>query len=140
MNQLKPPENGYQSRIRTNVIRLFRWNGAWGVATALMAFGPKFLWNRALGFTLLAVGLDIAVGIGMILANKNYLAELDEFQREVQLDSMGVTLGVGLIVGVPFSVMDAYRVIPFHVNIAYLLILMSLTFGVSNLYGTWRYR
>jgi hypothetical protein len=140
MNQLKPPENGYQSRIRTNVIRLFRRNGAWGVATALMAFGPKFLWNRALGFTLLAVGLDIAVGIGMILANKNYLAELDELQRKVQLNSMGVTLGVGLIVGVPFSVMDAYRVLPFHVNIAYLLILMSLTFGVSNLYGTWRYR
>jgi hypothetical protein len=53
---------------------------------------------------------------------------------------MGVTLGVGLIVGVPFSVMDAYQVIPFHVNIAYLVILMSLTFGVSNLYGTWRYR
>jgi hypothetical protein len=37
-------------------------------------------------------------------------------------------------------VMDAYHVIPFHANIAYLLILMSLTFGVSNLYGTWRYR
>ncbi len=33
MNQLKPPENGYQSRIRTNTKRLFRWNGAWVAAT-----------------------------------------------------------------------------------------------------------
>src|SRR5580700_9883717 len=33
VNQLKPPEIGYQARIRTNVIRLFRWNGAWGAAT-----------------------------------------------------------------------------------------------------------
>ena len=140
MNQLKPPENGYQARTRTNVIRLFRWNGAWGVATALMAFGPKFLWNRALVFTLLAVGLDVAVGIGMLLANKNYLAELDELQRKVQLNAMGITLGVGLIAGVPLSVMDSYHVIPFHADIAYLLILMSLTFVVSNLYGTWRYR
>ena len=140
MNQSKPPQNGYESRTRTNVIRLFGWNGAWAAATVLMAIGPKFLWNRALVFTLLAVGLDVAVGVGMILANKKYLAELDELQRKVQLNSMGVTLGVGLIVGVPFSVMDAYQVIPFHVNIAYLLILMSLTFGVSNLYGTWRYR
>jgi hypothetical protein len=105
-----------------------------------MAFGPKFLWNNALVFTLLAVGLDVAVGIGMILANKNYLAELDELQRKVQLNSMGITLGVGLIAGVPFSVMDRYHVIPFHADIAYLLILMSLTFVVSNLYGTWRYR
>ena len=94
-----------------------------------MAFGPKFLWNKALVFTLLAVGLDLAVGVGMILANKKYLAELDELQRKVQLNSMGITLGVGLIAGVPLSVMDAYHVIPFHADIAYLLILMSLTFA-----------
>jgi hypothetical protein len=140
MNQLKPPENGYQSRTRTNVVRLFRWNGAWGAATALMAFGPGFLWNKALVFTLLAVGLDIAVGVGMILANIKYIVELDELQRKVQLNSMGITLGVAMVVGVPFSVMDAYHVIPFHADIAYLLILMSLTFAVSNLYGTRRYR
>jgi len=140
MSQLKPLANGYQSRVRTNVIRLFLWNGAWVAATALMAFGPKFLWNKTLVFTLLAVGLDVAVGVGMILANKTYLAELDELQRKVQLNAMGITLGVGLIAGVPFSVMDSYHVIPFHADIAHLLIFMSLTFVVSNLYGTWRYR
>jgi hypothetical protein len=140
MNELKPRGNAYQSRSRTNVIRLFRWNGAWAAATALMALGPKFLWNNALAFTLLAVGLDVAVGLGMILANKKYLAELDELQRKVQLNSMAITLGVGLIAGVPFSVMDSYHVIPFHADIASLLVLMSLTFAVSNLYGRWRYR
>src|SRR5689334_2499100 len=134
MVQLKPSENGYQSRTRTNVIRLFYWNGAWGAATALMALGPKFLWNKALVFTLLAVGLDVAVGVGMILANKKYIAELDELQQKVQLNSMGITLGIALIAGVPLSVMDAYHVIPFHADIAYLLILMSLTFALSNLY------
>jgi hypothetical protein len=140
MNRLKPPENGYQSRNRTNVIQLLYWNGAWAAATALMAFGPKFLWNKVMVFTLLAVALDVAVGVGMILANKKYIAELDELQRKVQLNSMGITLGVALIAGVPLSVMDAYHVIPFHADIAYLLILMSLTFAVSNLYGTRRYR
>ena len=140
MDQLKPPEKGYESRYRTNTKRLVGWNSAWVAATMLMLFGPKVLWNKALGFTLLAVGLDVAVGVGMILANKKYLAELDELQRKVQLNSMGITLGVGLIAGVPLSVMDAYQVIPFHADIAYLLVLMSLTFGVSNLYGTRRYR
>ncbi len=140
INPSKPRQRDYESRTRMNVIRLFRWNGAWGAATALMAFGPKFLWNRALVFTLLAVGLDVAVGVGMILANKNYLTELDELQRKVQLNSMGITLGVGVIAGVPLSVMDAYHVIPFHADIAHLSILMAVTFLVSNLYGTWRYR
>jgi hypothetical protein len=140
MNQVKRPEKSYQSRTRTNVIRLFRWNGVWAASTALMVFGPKFLWNKASVFTLLAVGLDVAVGIGMILSNKNYLAELDELQRKVQLNSMAITLGIGLIAGVPFSVLDFYHLISFHADIADLLILMSLTFLVSNLYGARRYR
>ena len=140
MTQLKPPENPYRSRIWANNKRLACWYGAWVAATALMAFGPRFLWNNALMFTLLAVGVDLTFGVAMILATKRYVMELDELQRKVQLNSMGITLGVAVVVGVPLSVMDAYHVIPSHANIAYLLILMSLTFGVSNLYGTRRYR
>ncbi len=140
MDSTNRAETGYQTRTRANVLRLFRWNGVWMVTTALMAFGPRFLWNRSTVFTLAAVALDMAVGVGMILANKRYLAELDDLQRKVQLNSMGITLGVGLIVGVPFSVMDSYHMIPFHADIAFLLIVMALTFAASNLYGTRRYR
>ena len=140
MNQLKTPKNGYQSRIRTNIIRLLRWNGAWLAATALMAFGPKFLWNKALGFTLLAVGLDVAVGVGMVLATKKYVMELDELQQKVYLNALGIAMGVGLIVGIPFSVMGTYQVIPFHADFSYMVILMGLTFFASFLYGTVRYR
>ena len=92
MHQLKPPENGYQSRIRANVIGLFRWNGAWAAATLLMALGPKFLWHMALGLTLLAAGLDVAVGVGMILANVKYVMELDELQRKIFLNALGLAV------------------------------------------------
>jgi hypothetical protein len=64
MNQPKTPEKSYQSRIWMRTIRLACWGGAWLAATALMKFGPKFLSNKALAFTLLAVGLDVAVGVG----------------------------------------------------------------------------
>src|SRR5215831_20170107 len=100
MVQPKQPENGYRSRIRTNTRLLFRWNGAWAAATALMAFGPKFLWNKALVFTLLAVALDVAVGVGMILATKKYVMELDELQQKVYLNALGITVGVGVIAGI----------------------------------------
>ena len=139
MNERKTPENGYQARIWKRTIRLACWGGAWLAATALMKFGPKFLWNKALAFTLLA-GLDVAVGVGMILANKTYLAELDELQQKVYLNALGITVGAALIAGVPYSVMDYYHVTPFHAEIWHLLMLMSLTFSVSFLYGTWRYR
>jgi hypothetical protein len=105
-----------------------------------MALGPKFLWNKALGFTLLAVGLDVALGVGLILANKKYLEELDELQRKVQLNSLGITVGVGMIAGIPYSVMNSYHVLPFHADVSHLVMLMGLTCVVSNLYGTRRYR
>ena len=139
MNRLKAPENGYRSRIRTNIIRLACWGGAWLAATALMKFGPKFLWNQVLVFTLLAVSLDVVVGIGMILANKKYVAELDELQQKVYLNALGITVGVALIAGVPYTVMDYYHVISFHAEIWHLLMLMSLTFVLTFLYGTMRY-
>src|SRR5690242_15203619 len=105
-----------------------------------MAFGPRFLWNKALGFTLLAVGLDIAAGVGVILANKKYLDELDELQRKVQHNSLAITVGVAMIVGIPYSMMDAYHLLPFHADVSHLVMLMALTFAISNLYGTRRYR
>ena len=140
MTQRIPPENSYRSQIRTNLKRLARWNGAWLAATALMSFGPKFLWNRALVFTLLAVALDVAVGVGMVLATKKYVMELDELQQKVYLNALGIAMGVGLIAGIPSSVMNMYHVIPFQADISHLVILMGLTFFVSFLYGMRRYR
>lgn len=136
----KRPENGYRARIRTSTQRLVRWNAVWVAATALMAFGPKFLWNRSLVFTVLAAGLDIAMGAGMILATKKYIEDLDELQRKVYLNALAITVGVGVVAGIPWSVMDLYHVIPFKADIAHLVILMGLTFFVSFLYGTRRYR
>ena len=140
MDQSVTRESGYQSRTRTNVIQLFRWCGAWAGTCALMAFGPKFLWNKALVLTLLAIGVNVCVGIGTILANKEYFEELDELQRKVHLNSLAITVGVAMIVGIPYSVMDSYHVLPFHADISHLMVLMSLTYAASNLYGTRRYR
>jgi len=140
MNQLRPLESGYQSRTMTNIVRLACWNGAWVGTCALIAFGPKFLWNRTLLFTLLAVGLNVCVGVGMLLSNKKYVEGLDELQRRVYLNGLAITVGVSLIAGVPISVMAGYGVIPCKADIACLMMLMALTFLVSMLYGTWRYR
>lgn len=140
MNQLKPRESGYEARTRANVIRIFWWTAAWVGSCALLAFGPKFLWNKALVFTLLAVALNVLAGICAIMANKRYFEELDDLQRKVHLNSLAITVGVAFVAAVPYSLMDSYHLIPFHADIAYLVMLMGLTYGVSNIYGTRRYR
>jgi len=140
MDQSKAPKSSYELRTCTNVMRLFYWCAAWVASCALLTFGPKFFWNKALVFTLLAVALNVFVGICAILANKKYLDELDDLQRKVQLNSLAITVAVAFIAAVPYSVMDSYHLIPFHADIAHLVMLMSLTYAASNLYGTRRYR
>jgi hypothetical protein len=86
MNPSKPENHGYQSRTLKNTLQLFSWASAWVGTCALMAFGPRLLWNKNLAFTLLAVALNFCVGVGLILAHKRYLASLDELQRRVYLE------------------------------------------------------
>jgi putative transcriptional regulator len=106
MNPSKPQKHGYQSRTLKNVLQLAIWGGVWLGTCGLMALGPRFLWNKILMFTLLAVGLNFCVGVGLILAHKKYLASLDELQRKVYLDALGITVGVVLIVAIPYAVLD----------------------------------
>jgi hypothetical protein len=144
VNQLKSPANGYQSRVWKGNLRLFLWNGAWAAATMLMALGPKFLWHKVLAFTLPAIGLDLALdlalGVGVILATKRYVMELDELQQRVLLNALGITVGVAMIAVPPLSVMDVAHMLPFHVNISHLIMLMAVTFVVSLVYGSVRYQ
>jgi hypothetical protein len=138
MNQSKPLERSYASRTNTGLRRLAGWAGAWVASTWLMKLGPEHLWDKALLFTLLAVGLDVAVGVGLILAHQRWAAGLDELQRKIYLDATGITLGVTVIAGVPYSFLSKLGVVPFQFS--HLLILTCVTFLISNIYGTWRYR
>jgi hypothetical protein len=138
MNQMKRAENGYRSRVRANSMRLYWSSGAWVAATMLMV--KEFTGHKALVFTLSAVGLDLAAGIGLILVFKKFITEADELQRKLLLNAFAIAFGVGVIAGIPLATMSAFRVIPVRANIGHLVILQSLTFVASLLYGNQRYR
>src|SRR5579872_5781687 len=134
MNQTRTPENGYHSRTLKNIVQLLCWGAAWLASCALMSRGPGFLWTKASAFTLAAVGLNFCVGVGLILAHKKYLASLDELQRKVYLDALGITVGAIFIVTIPYSVLDRYNIVHLKNGVAGLIILMSVTYLASFFY------
>jgi hypothetical protein len=140
MNPSKPPKHSYQSRNLRSILQLFSWAVAWVGTCALMSFGPRLLWNKTSALTLLAVGLNFCVGVGLIVVHKKYLGSLDELQRKVYLDALGITVGVVLIVAVPYAVLDRFNIVHLKGEVSDLLILMTVTFLASFLNGTWRYR
>ncbi len=124
---------------RRNTANLLFWTAAWVVSMAVAVFGPLLVWESkavSLGATL----LNVALGAGMILANKRHLDGLDELQRKIQLDAMAFTLGVGLVAGLAYSTLDVTDVIAADAEIAFLVILMSIAYIGANIYGHRKYR
>jgi hypothetical protein len=139
MTQIPGPSR-FESRIRRGTKKLALWTGAWLLAVALLAHGPEYLWAGQLGLTLVAAAINLVTGIGWVLATRHHLSDLDELHRKVLLEAMGIALGVGVIVSVPYTLLEGHDSAPFDGDSAHLLILMSLTFIASVVAGLRRYR
>ena len=140
MNKIITDTCDLTARTKKNTLRLACWTGAWVLATAGAAFGPRFLWDFNTLPTILGVLIHIGIGFGMIRVFKQYLLGLDELQRKIQLDAIALTLGVGLVIGSSYELLEDIKLIPFEPEISHLIILMSLTSCVGIILGNRRYQ
>ncbi len=53
---------------------------------------------------------------------------------------MALTLGVGMVVGVSYELLEDIKLITFEPEISHLIILMGLTFGIGIIVGNRRYQ
>lgn len=116
------------SSCANHTIPLAAWSGAWLATLALAVFGPEFLWNSAEGLTWFAVLLNLAAGVGMIATNVRYLASIDEMMQRILLEAMAISLGVGVVGGLAYSVLDVTNLIPFDAEIGHLIGLFGLAY------------
>ena len=138
----QPPTNAnhWQTSNQPNKRRVMGWASAWVLSTALAAFGPKFFWDFETLPTILAVLLNLTVGVGMIMANIRQLKGMDEMQQKIFLDASAVTLGVGLIAGCSYELLEDIRLISYQPEISHIILLMCLTFAVSMIVSNRRYQ
>ena len=140
MNEFTENASEWATTNKRNTRNLRNWTAAWVLSMALANFGPVFLWEGNRALTLSGILLNLAIGAGMILSNKRFLQGLDERQQKIQLQAMGITLGVGLIVGMAYSNLDTTNLIPFDAEISHLVIVMALTYLAAVVLGLRKYR
>ena len=87
-----------------------------------------------------AVAVNLAVGIGWIVAFTRFLREIDELQRKIMQDALAVTLGVGWVGGFAYVVADAAGLVAHDVDIAVLPALLGVVYMIAIVVGTLRYR
>lgn len=131
--------DGRPSTQRGRTRSLAAWTAAWLVSMAIAVFGALFAWPENDALKLVTIFANVAIGFGMIVANKRHLDGLDELQRKVQLEAMAFTLGIGLVLGFGYSTLDITNVIESDAEISYLVVIMSLTYLGSVIFGLRRY-
>jgi hypothetical protein len=139
MNDLDTNSGNWASNNARNTSRLRNWTGAWLLSMAVATFGPIFLWENT-SLTLALILLNMAIGFGMIWANKLHLKGLDEMHQKVQLEAMALSLGVGLVVGLAYSNLDIANIIASDAEISHLVMLMGLTYLFGVIGGLRKYR
>ncbi len=137
---MKNLDHNFHTKMRKNTVNLAKWTAAWVVTMAIVAFGPKLIWNFHPVISVIAIIINFAVGIGMILANRRHLNTQDEMQRKIQLEAMGISLGIAVVAGLAYSMMDVANLIHYDAEIAHLVILIDLTYLAGVIYGSYRYK
>ncbi len=129
MNKLKQMNaDQYKDRNYQNTRSLRNWTMAWTLSMAIAAFAPKYLWDFNMIISMVAIIISLVFGVGMLLSNRRYLRGLDEMQQRIMFDAMGLSLGVGLVLGLTYDLLEDIKLISFQPEIAHLVIIMCLTY------------
>lgn len=132
-------KDNLNTRTKRNTIQLAIWTLTWVLSVALVSFGPKFIWDYDINISIFAMVVNLGIGCKMILVNKTHLLGLDEMQQRIQLNAMGIALGVGLVAGTAYEMMEDIKLIPFEPEISHLIIVMCLTYTIAIALGTRKY-
>jgi hypothetical protein len=140
MDKLKADSNNYPTRIAKSSLHLLRWTATWLATTAFAGLGPGLIWDYATLPTILAILVNLGIGYRMILQIKRYVQALDELGQKIFLNAASITLGVGLVCGISYTLLASQKLISFQPEIGHLNSLMALTFVAANYAGARKYR
>ena len=65
---------------------------------------------------------------------------MDDLQRLIQLEAISLALGVGIVVGISYELLEDVKLITFEPEISHLIILIGLTYLFGLFLGNRHYR
>jgi hypothetical protein len=115
------------------------WVFAWVASTAFLSYGVNFLWDNLL-ITKIGLVINLAIGVGMIIAQKNVFKHYDELQKKIQFDAMAITLGLAVVFGLVYEISFDFGVIDSEPEFEYLVFFISFSYITSIIISTRKYK
>lgn len=127
------------TRLNRGTKQIFIWTLAWVLSNALVMFGSKNLWNYHTEITLLALVLNLGLGIKMLLVFKSHLADMDEMQRKIHFNAIAVSLGVSMVLGSIMGMLEPVGLLEQVPSASSLLFVMGISYIVAVFVNFKRY-
>ena len=118
---------------------MLAWTLAWVASLAFLTGAENSLWDNII-FTQIGLIINLAIGIGMIIANKNLFKTYDELQKKIQFEAMAITLGLAVVVGNTYEISFDFGVINSEPEFEYLMYFISFSYIVSTIINSRKYR
>tara|TARA_B100000470_G_scaffold149350_1_gene116163 strand:- start:88 stop:474 length:387 start_codon:yes stop_codon:yes gene_type:complete len=112
---------------------------AWVASLAFLSAGANYLWDSLL-ITKIGLLINLAIGIGMIIAHKNLFKTYDELQKKIQFEAMAITLGLAVVVGLTYEIAFDFGVINSEPEFEYLMFFISFSYIASIIINSRKYR
>lgn len=115
------------------------WRLAWVVSLVILTGAENSLWDNKI-YTIIGLIINFAIGIGMIIAEKNLFKTYDELQKRIQFEAMAITLGLVIIVGLTYEVSFDFGIIDKEPQFEYLMLFISLLYIITNIVNSRRFQ
>jgi ABC-type lipoprotein release transport system permease subunit len=124
---------------KNNTKIMLTWCFTWVASLAFLSGGVNYLWDSLL-ITKIGLLINLAIGIGMIIAHKNLFKTYDELQKKIQYEAMALTLGLAVVVGLTYEVSFDFGVINSEPEFEYLIFFICFSYMASTIINSLRYR
>jgi len=116
---------------RKTTVQLAIWTWTWVASMALATFGRVFLWDKSnTTLSAISIALNVALGIGMIIGNRNYFNNFDELEKKIYLEALALAMGLNVVFGLAYNLCDQANLLPFKADIGVLVLFTSISFSI----------
>lgn len=139
---MQPPStspDNWTTRVSKSTLRFIAWTFVWTASMVLADKAELYQWYDSAALSLLAIGLNALLGVGMIFSFIRHLNQMDELQRKIQLDALAMTVGISLVGCFSYSLLVTAGFIT-DVEVSDIILLMTFSYMAGVGVGQVRYR
>jgi len=113
----------------------FIWTASFVAVDKAALYG----WYSGTTAAVVAIAINVALGVVMVLAYMRHLRVVDELQRKIQMDALALALGAALVGGFALLLLQTTGLMG-EPQLNNLILLIFATHVISTIVGNLRYR